>query len=85
MSIDKLFMALDVFTDDAFGGNQLVVYPHAESLDSAKMQRIALEMNYSETTFILPPQNPAHTAQERIFTPTAELPFASAACPWFCM
>ena len=40
------------------------------------MQRIALEMNYSETTFILPPKDPAHTAQVRIYTPIAELPFA---------
>ena len=76
MTTDLSFMTLDVFTDDAFGGNPLAVYPYAEKLGSAQMQRIALEMNYSETTFILQPQNPAHTARVRIFTPTAELPFA---------
>ena len=76
MTTDLSFVTLDVFTENAFGGNPLAVYPHAEKLDSSQMQRIALEMNYSETTFILPPQNPAHTAQVRIFTPTAELPFA---------
>lgn len=76
MTTELSFMTLDVFTDDAFGGNPLAVYPHAEKLDSAQMQRIALEMNYSETTFILPPQNPAYTARVRIFTPTAELAFA---------
>ena len=76
MAVDLSFMTLDVFADRAFGGNPLAVYPNAEHLDSAQMQRIALEMNYSETTFILPPKDPAHTAQVRIFTPIAELPFA---------
>lgn len=45
MTTELSFMTLDVFTDDAFGGNPLAVYPHAEKLDSAQMQRIALEMN----------------------------------------
>ena len=76
MAVDLSFMTLDVFADRAFGGNPLAVYPNAEHLDSAQMQRVALEMNYSETTFILPPKDPAHTAQVRIFTPIAELPFA---------
>lgn len=76
MAFDLSFMTLDVFSDQAFGGNPLAVYPNAGHLDAAQMQRIALEMNYSETTFILPPKNPAHTAQVRIFTPIAELPFA---------
>ena len=76
MTVDLSFMTLDVFSDQSFGGNPLAVYPHAETLDAEQMQRIALEMNYSETTFLLPPKNPAHTARVRIFTPTAELPFA---------
>jgi trans-2,3-dihydro-3-hydroxyanthranilate isomerase len=76
MADDLSFMTLDVFSDRAFGGNPLAVFPRAEHLDSAQMQLIALEMNYSETTFILPPKDPAHTAQVRIFTPTTELPFA---------
>ena len=76
MADDLSFMTLDVFSYQAFGGNPLAVFPRAEHLDSAQMQLIALEMNYSETTFILPPKDPAHTAQVRIFTPTTELPFA---------
>lgn len=76
MADDLSFMTLDVFSYQAFGGNPLAVFPRAEHLESAQMQLIALEMNYSETTFILPPKDPAHTAQVRIFTPTTELPFA---------
>ena len=76
MAFDLSFMTLDVFSDRAFGGNPLAVFPNAGHLDSAQMQRIALEMNYSETTFISPPKDPAHTAKVRIFTPIAELPFA---------
>jgi trans-2,3-dihydro-3-hydroxyanthranilate isomerase len=59
-----------------FGGNPLAVVLDAEGLSTAEMQAIALEFNYSETTFVLPPRDPAHTAQVRIFTPRAELPFA---------
>ena len=71
------FMTIDVFTDRAFCGNPLaVVLGGATSLSPAQMQAIAAEFNLSETTFVLPPQQPAHTAQVRIFTPKAELPFA---------
>jgi trans-2,3-dihydro-3-hydroxyanthranilate isomerase len=74
MQID--FVTVDVFTDRKFGGNPLAVVPDATALSGAQMQAIAGEFNLAETTFVLPPQNPAHTAQVRIFTPRAELPFA---------
>ena len=70
------FVTVDVFTDRRFGGNPLAVVPDARGLTSAQMQAIAAEFNLSETTFVLPPHDAAHTAQVRIFTPRAELPFA---------
>jgi trans-2,3-dihydro-3-hydroxyanthranilate isomerase len=70
------FVTVDVFTDRRFGGNPLAVLPNAEGLTAAQMQAIASEFNLSETTFVLPPQDLAHTAEVRIFTPKAELPFA---------
>lgn len=70
------YVTLDVFTDVAFGGNPLAVVSDGRGLDGETMQQIASEFGYSETTFILPPANPAHTAQVRIFTPTREVPFA---------
>src|SRR5947207_9732188 len=70
------FITVDVFTDRKFGGNPLAVVPDAAALNSAQMQAIATEFNLAETTFVLPPQNPLHTAKVRIFTPRAELPFA---------
>ena len=70
------FCTLDVFTDTRFGGNQLAVFPDARGLDSDQMAVIAREFNLSETAFVLPPENPAHTRRVRIFTPASELPFA---------
>jgi trans-2,3-dihydro-3-hydroxyanthranilate isomerase len=70
------FITADVFTDRAFGGNQLAVFPDAGAIDPAMMQAIAREFNFSETTFVLPPSDPVHTARVRIFTPGGELPFA---------
>src|SRR5215469_11121714 len=70
------FMTIDVFTDRRFGGNPLAVVPDAAALDGALMQSIAAEFNLAETTFVLPPCDAAHTAEIRIFTPRAELPFA---------
>ncbi|MDE2007734.1 MAG: PhzF family phenazine biosynthesis protein, partial [Rhodospirillales bacterium] len=70
------FLTLDVFTDTKFGGNPLAVFPDAAGIDPARMQAIAAEFNLSETTFVLPPANPAHTARVRIFGPRQELPFA---------
>ena len=70
------FVTVDVFTDRQFGGNPLAVVPDGRGLTSAQMQAIAAEFNLSETTFVLPPREANHTAQVRIFTPRAELPFA---------
>ncbi len=70
------FFTADVFTSTPFGGNQLAVFPTADGLDERKMQQIAQEFNLSETVFVFPPADPAHTRRLRIFTPAAELPFA---------
>jgi trans-2,3-dihydro-3-hydroxyanthranilate isomerase len=70
------FITVDVFTDRKFGGNPLAVVPDAAALSGAQMQAIAAEFNLAETTFVLPPRNSSHTAEIRIFTPRAELPFA---------
>jgi trans-2,3-dihydro-3-hydroxyanthranilate isomerase len=72
----RRYVTADVFTDRMFGGNPLAVVLDAEGLSTAQMQSIALEFNYSETTFVLPPDNPAYTAKVRIFTPRTEVPFA---------
>ncbi len=72
----RRYVTVDVFTETKFGGNPLAVVLDAEGLDGAEMQAIAREFNYSETTFVLPPADPAHTAHVRIFTPVRELPFA---------
>ncbi|MCQ4161095.1 PhzF family phenazine biosynthesis protein [Roseomonas sp. GC11] len=74
--VARRYVTLDVFTDTRFGGNPLAVVLEAEGLSDAAMQAIAREFNYSETTFVLPPENPAHTARVRIFTPEEEIPFA---------
>jgi len=70
------FMTLDVFTDKAFGGNQLAVLTDARGLTTEAMQTVAREFDYPETTFVLPPDDPAHARRVRIFTPGGELPFA---------
>ncbi len=70
------FVTVDVFTDRRFGGNPLAVFPDAHGLSDADMQSLAAEFNLSETTFVLPPDDPAHTARVRIFNRTAEMPFA---------
>lgn len=70
------FATVDVFTDRRFGGNPLAVFTNAQGLADAEMQALAAEMNYSETTFVLPPVDAAHTARVRIFNRVAEMPFA---------
>ena len=70
------FETVDVFADQQFGGNPLAVIVDAQGLSAVQMQSIAAEFNLSETTFVLPPQTTEHTAQVRIFTPYAEMPFA---------
>lgn len=73
---DYEFHTVDVFTTKRFGGNPLAVFPHAFGLSTEMMQAISAEMNYSETTFVLPPDDPANTAKVRIFNRTSEMPFA---------
>ncbi|MEO1639403.1 MAG: PhzF family phenazine biosynthesis protein [Pseudomonadota bacterium] len=70
------YVVYDVFTDCRFGGNPLAVIPHAQAVPEDQLQKIAREFNFSETTFVYPPENPDHTARVRIFTPTMEIPFA---------
>ena len=70
------FVTVNVFTDTRFAGNPLAVIPEATGLSDAEMQAIAAEFNLSETTFVLPPGDPRHHARVRIFTRTAEIPFA---------
>jgi trans-2,3-dihydro-3-hydroxyanthranilate isomerase len=70
------FLQVDVFTDTPFGGNPLAVFPEAEGLTSEEMQKLAREMNLSETTFVLPARDPQADFWVRIFTPAKELPFA---------
>ncbi|WP_227444452.1 PhzF family phenazine biosynthesis protein [Cognatishimia sp. F0-27] len=73
---DKPFATLDVFTEQRFAGNPLAVVEDAGDLSADQMQIIAREFNLSETIFVMPPRNPAHSARVRIFFPTAEIPFA---------
>lgn len=73
--MDLPFHTLDVFTDRTFGGNGLGVFPDAAHLPADLMQRIAREMNLSETVFLGPPES-GGTARVRIFTPGVEVPFA---------
>src|SRR5882672_10473666 len=70
------FVTLDVFTDTRFGGNQLAVFTDARGLSDGEMQALAAEWNLSETTFVLPPDDPAHAARVRIFNRRSEMPFA---------
>ena len=74
--MQRRYITVDVFTNRAFGGNPLAVVLDAGGLSTAQMQVIATEFNYSETTFVLPPADPANDAQVRIFTVNRELPFA---------
>ncbi|HEX9989127.1 MAG TPA: PhzF family phenazine biosynthesis protein [Chloroflexia bacterium] len=73
---DLRYHTLDVFTDRPFGGNPLAVFTDGRGLSTETMQSLAKELNLSETTFVLPPQDPANHFQVRIFTPAAELPTA---------
>ncbi len=70
------YRLVDVFTNRAFGGNQLAVFPDAGELPSSLMQAIAGELNLSETTFVSTPQDAQNDFRVRIFTPMAELPMA---------
>ncbi len=70
------FIQLDVFTDRAFAGNPLAVFPAADGITDEQMQQIAREMNLSETVFVLPSDKEGVLRRLRIFTPGSELPFA---------
>lgn len=70
------FYILDVFAEEKYAGNQLAVVRNAKSLSDNQMQKIAKEMNYSETTFILSDEQQNGGYDVRIFTPEAEVPFA---------
>jgi len=70
------YFQLDVFTDRLFGGNQLAVFLDGRGLTSDTMQAVAREMNFSETTFVLPPERPDTDVRMRIFTPGSEMPIA---------
>ncbi|GGB36132.1 phenazine biosynthesis protein PhzF [Roseibium aquae] len=72
----RRYAILDVFTNKPLTGNPLAVVLDSEGLDDGQMQAIAGEFNLSETVFVLPPENPGHSANVRIFTPKVELPFA---------
>jgi trans-2,3-dihydro-3-hydroxyanthranilate isomerase len=76
MPTSYAFHWLDVFTQQRFGGNQLVVFPDGRGLSDAQMAQIAREFNISETVFVLPPETSGGTRKLRIFTPGRELPFA---------
>lgn len=69
------YVTADVFTDKPFGGNQLAVFPDASGLDDEQMFALAREFNFSETTFVFPPEN-GGTRKLRIWTPGGEVPFA---------
>lgn len=75
MSTAYPFHICDVFTSKRFGGNPLAVLPDAAGLGSRRMQQIAREFNFSETTFVLPAEQ-GNTRKVRIFTPAREVPFA---------
>jgi trans-2,3-dihydro-3-hydroxyanthranilate isomerase len=76
MSRSYRYLHYDVFTDRLFGGNQLAVVLDARGLPTETMQAIAKEMNFSETTFVLPPEKAGTDIRMRIFTPASELPIA---------
>jgi len=69
------YVVADVFTDTPLAGNGLAVFTDARGVEDAEMQRLARELNLSETVFVLPPEADGH-ARIRIFTPATELPFA---------
>jgi trans-2,3-dihydro-3-hydroxyanthranilate isomerase len=70
------FHHVDVFTDTPLEGNPLAVFPNAAGLDDVTMQRVARELNLSETSFVFPPASGEAVAALRIFTPFIEVPFA---------
>ncbi len=74
MKVD--FLTCDVFTDRPFAGNPLLVVPDARGLSTGQMQAIAREINYSESTFVLPPGDARFAYRQRTFVPFKEIPYA---------
>src|SRR5512139_2516420 len=70
------FRLVNVFAESPLGGNPLCVFEDGSGLDTATMQALALQFNLSETTFLLPPDDPKAIRRVRIFTPMFEMPFA---------
>ena len=70
------FVTCDVFTDRPFAGNPLLVVPDAGGMTTAQMQAVAREINYSESTFVLPSADPKHAYLQRTFVPVREIPYA---------
>ena len=75
-SMELVYYIVDVFTDKPFGGNQLAVFPEAQGIDESLLQPIAGEFNFSETSFVFPPDHPGNDCKLRIFTPAHEIPTA---------
>jgi trans-2,3-dihydro-3-hydroxyanthranilate isomerase len=74
--MSRAYLHWDVFTGEPFLGNQLAVFTSAEGLDTPTMQRMAREMNFSESTFLLPSEQAGTDVRMRIFTPLQEMPMA---------
>jgi trans-2,3-dihydro-3-hydroxyanthranilate isomerase len=70
------FILIDVFTSHPFGGNQLAVFTDASKISSAEMQMLARELNFAESTFVIPSDEAGITRRVRIFTPKREIPMA---------
>lgn len=70
------YLHYDVFTSRSFEGNQLAVFLDAQAIDGHDMQRLTNEMNFAESTFILPKESPDTDIRMRIFTPAREMPMA---------
>ncbi len=75
-NLTNSYRVVDVFTNTPFEGNPLAVFPDASGMDTATMQKIAKELNLSETTFVFPATRPDCVAKVRIFTPVKEMDFA---------
>jgi trans-2,3-dihydro-3-hydroxyanthranilate isomerase len=76
MSRKAPFILVDVFTSRPFGGNQLAVFTDAAALSAVEMQELAHEMNFSESTFVMPAETAGAARHVRIFTPRREIPMA---------
>ncbi|MGH9348672.1 MAG: PhzF family phenazine biosynthesis protein [Vicinamibacterales bacterium] len=74
--MSRAYLHYDVFTGEPLTGNQLAVFLDGRGLEPARMQSLAREMGFSESTFILPPETPDTDVRMRIFTPVEELPMA---------